>query len=267
MTCQRCDRTICPECMHQASVGVHCPECVQQNRQQVYTRSTLPGAQGLVTRALVGINVAVFAIAVAAWGSTIAGAGRAARDYGTWGPPISEFDEWWRIVSGGFLHSGLIHIGFNMYLLWQLGLRLEREMGEGRFLLAYMVSLLGGSFGAILLDPTVPVVGASGAVFGLIGVMVLFLRSRGIGLFDTGLGMLIVINAFLSFRSGVSLGGHAGGFATGLVIGAMFFGLNPGDGPVFGKDLRIPAAVTALFGVVLFAGSIWAASTWQSPIF
>lgn len=267
VSCQRCGRIICSECMNPASVGVHCPECVKGTAQRVYTPDTMPGARALVTRTLIAINLTVFAVAIATLGSTFQRAGEAGVDYGTWGPRIAEEGEWWRVISGGFLHSGVLHIAFNMYLLFQLGQRLERDLGERKFLLAYFVSLIGGSFGAILLQPSVPVVGASGAVFGLIGVTIFSLRSRGIGLFQTSLGMLVVINVFLSFRSGVSLGGHAGGLLVGLIIGVLFFGLNPGDGPLFGKNRTIPAAVTGLLGVALFVGALWAATTWNSPIF
>ena len=153
-----------------------------------------------------------------------------------------------------------------MYLLWQLGRQIERITGEVLFGAIYFVSLIGGSFGAILLDPAIPVVGASGAVFGLIGFMVFLLRSRGIGLFDTGLGFLIVINVLLSFRGGVSLGGHGGGLLTGFLLGALFFGLNQGDKPAIGGQ-KAQLIFSAILGAVLFAGAIFASSTWMSPLF
>lgn len=268
VSCQRCDRLICGDCMHQASVGVHCPECTKGTAQRVYTPSTLPGAQGLVTRTLVGINVAIFVASILLLGSTLTGIGRdASLNFATYGPAISESGDWWRIISGGFFHSGLIHIGFNMYLLWQLGQQIERVVGPKSYIAVYLTSLIGGSFGALLLDPDVRVVGASGAVFGLIGFTVFMYRSRGIGLFDTGLGFLIVMNILFSFRGGVSLGGHGGGFLFGLLLGALFFGLNPGDKRPLGGDEKKHIGVTAAIGVVAFAGAIWAASTWASPLF
>ena len=101
--------------MHQASVGVHCPECTKNNTQKVYNSRTVPGAQGIVTRSLVGVNVAIWFLTIAALGATISGAGTVFREYGTSGWPIANEGEVWRIVSGGFLHSGFIHLGFNMY--------------------------------------------------------------------------------------------------------------------------------------------------------
>ena len=267
VSCQRCDRLICPECMHSASVGVHCPECTKSTKQRVYTSQTLPGSQGLVTKTLVGINVGVWVLTIAALDATVSGAGFVGRDYGTWGPAIDVDNEIWRVFSGGFLHSGLLHIAFNMYLLWQLGQQIERVIGAPRFIAVYMASLLGGSFGALLLDPQVPVVGASGAVFGLIGFTVLMYRSRGIGIFDTGLGFLIVINALYSLRGGVSLGGHLGGFLVGVLLGALYFGVNQGDSPPLGGDSKKQIVVTSLVGVLMFAASLWAASTWTSPLF
>ena len=266
VTCQRCDRLICSQCMHQASVGVHCPECTKGASQKVYRADNLPGAQGTVTRALVGINVAVFLASIALLGATVSGAGQSGVDFGTWGPAITEDNEFWRIFTGGFMHSGILHIAFNMYLLWQLGQQLERVLGATKFLTVYFVALLGGSFGALLLDPAVPVVGASGAVFGLIGMTVLLYRSRGIGLFDTGLGFLIVINILYSFRGGVSLGGHAGGFIVGLILGAIYFGMNPGEGAMI-PDSKKQMLITGVLGVVLFAAAIFAASTWMNPLF
>ena len=265
--CQRCDRHVCADCRHQASVGVHCPECTKEaGTQKVYNTRNLPGSNGTVTKALVGINVAIFIIAIAALGSTTTGAGQAAADFGTWGPFIWEENEYWRVISGGFFHSGLIHIGFNMYLLWQLGQQIERVLGPLRYLAVYFVTLIGGSAGAILLDPDVPVVGASGAVFGLIGFTVFLYRSRGIGLFDTGLGFLIVINVLFSFRGGVSLGGHGGGLLIGMLLGILFYGFDMGLKPMI-KGEKAQLAVSGVVGAVLFVAAILASSTWMEPIF
>lgn len=260
VSCQRCGRTICPECMNQASVGVHCPECAQSTTQKVYTPRAMPGTVGLVTKSLVGINVAVWVGLIATTTATPSNAGAAFRDYGTWGPAIDLQNEWWRIVSGGFLHANLIHIGFNMYLLWQLGRQMERVVGGFDFALIYFTALLGGSFGAMLLEPAAAHGGASGAVFGLFGATALLYRSRGIGLFDTGLGMLIVLNLVLTFGfPGVSVGGHLGGFATGLVLGVAYFGINPGEGSILGRNAMAPRIVAVSLAVVLAVGAVLAA--------
>ena len=258
--CQRCDRHVCSECRHQASVGVHCLECAKgAGTQKIYNTRNLPGSQGLVTRGLVGANVAIFILTIVAFDATLDHAGTVGVDYGTWGLAIWESQEFWRLVSGGFLHSGVMHIGFNMYLLWQLGLQMERVVGPIRFGVIYLTSLLGGSFGAVLLDPHLPAVGASGAVFGLIGYTVFLYRSRGIGLFDTGLGFLIVINVLLSFRGGVSLGGHGGGLLTGFLLGVLFYGAGVGLKPMI-KGERLQLAVCAALSVVLFVAAVFASS-------
>ncbi|MGH2900739.1 MAG: rhomboid family intramembrane serine protease, partial [Solirubrobacteraceae bacterium] len=119
------------------------------------------------------------------------------------GPEIA-LGEWWRIVTSGFLHDnrlpmGLLHIGFNMYLLYYVGTLLEPTLGRARFVLAFFVAMLGGSLGALLLTPDKGTVGASGAVFGLIAVALLELRSRGIPPFRTELGTLLLLNLVITF--------------------------------------------------------------------
>ena len=126
--------------------------------------------------------------------------------------------ELFRLVSYGFLHASLIHIGFNMLLLWLLGSQLEMEFGSRRFLAVYFVSLVFGAFGALLLSPFALTVGASGAVYGLMGAFVVLMLARGVNPFKTGLGALLLLNLALSFvLPGVSLGGHLGGLFGGAL--------------------------------------------------
>ena len=134
--------------------------------------------------------------------------------------------DYWRLVSSGFLHSGPIHILFNMYLLWLLGNLLEPTLGSGRFTALYITALLWGAFGALVLSgPFDQTVGASGAVFGLMGAAAVEQRARGINPFQTDIGVLIVLNLILSFViSNVSIGGHIGGLAGGILVGIAFEG-------------------------------------------
>jgi membrane associated rhomboid family serine protease len=126
-------------------------------------------------------------------------------------------------VTSGFLHSGPIHILFNMYLLWILGNMLEPTLGSGRFAALYFTALLCGAFGALVVDPNSSTVGASGAVFGLMGAAAVELRSRGINPFKTDIGLLIVFNLVLSFvLSHISVGGHVGGLVGGVLVGVAF---------------------------------------------
>jgi len=133
-----------------------------------------------------------------------------------------EHGEWYRMVSGGFVHFGLLHIGMNMFLLYQLGKMLEPVLGSMRFGLVYFASLLGGSAGALLLTPDALTGGASGAVFGLMAAAVVGLGHRGINPWRTGLGTTFAINIVFTLAiPGVSVGGHFGGAFVGAICGAV----------------------------------------------
>jgi membrane associated rhomboid family serine protease len=139
----------------------------------------------------------------------------------TWGPLVAA-GEWWRLVTGGFLHGGLLHIGFNGYLLYQLGMMLEPSLGRSRFLAVYAAGLAGGSAGVMLLSWDAPTLGASGAVFGLMGAAMVLLRRRGINPWQTSIGSLVLLNLVITFViPRVSLGGHVGGLAGGALAAAM----------------------------------------------
>jgi len=141
------------------------------------------------------------------------------------GPAVAN-GEWYRLVSSGFVHYGLLHIGFNMLLLYQLGLILEPALGRLRFVALYFAALLAGSFGALLLSPIVLSAGASGAVFGLFGAAAVGLRQRGVKVMQTGIGALLVINLILTFAvPGISVGAHVGGLVGGALTG--WFMLHP----------------------------------------
>jgi len=210
-------------------------------------------------RVTVGIII-VCAVAFLASGSfgigTGGGGGRVFNDFALWGPAIDANNEYWRLVTGAFLHSGLLHIGFNMYLLWILGQMLEPTLGSGRFAALYVTALLWGSFGALLVTPNSPTVGASGAVFGLMGAAAVELRARGINPFKTDIGMLILFNLGLSFViSGISIGGHVGGLIGGALAG-MALGYADRH-----RQRGLGYAACAILSVVAIAGGIMAAGT------
>jgi membrane associated rhomboid family serine protease len=216
VSCSNCGNPICPDCMTPTPVGMRCPECAKQ-KTQVRNINTVRSTETNVTIALIVINVIAF---VASGQFSFGGASttRLFDDYALFGPSIAINDEYYRLVSGGFLHAGLIHIGFNMYLLWTLGQLLEPALGSVRFAGLYVVSLLAGSFGALLLDWDVQTVGASGAVFGLMGVAFFEMRARGIDPWQSGIGPLIAFNLVLSFAlSNISIGGHIGGLVGGSI--------------------------------------------------
>ena len=139
--------------------------------------------------------------------------------------------DYWRIVTAGFLHTGMIHLLFNMFGLYILGGLLEPAVGRLRFGIIYFVSLLAGSFGALLLEPTAPTVGASGAIFGLMGAAVVVMRNRGINPMESGLGLWIGLNLLITFTiPNISIGGHIGGLIGGAVAAVIMFDL-PRPGP------------------------------------
>jgi membrane associated rhomboid family serine protease len=209
-------------------VGMRCPECAKQ-------RTTVKRMRGLasvpqVTYALIAINVAAFL----AEGNLSINGGASNKVFSE-GALIGSLPnvpgvgvahgQWWRIVTGGFLHEGLLHIGFNMYVLYILGMQLEPTLGKVRFATIYAVSLLTGSLGALLVSPHAVTVGASGAVFGIMGAFAVEMRSRRIPLMQGGLGGvggLILINLVISFTlPGISWGGHVGGLIGGALAAAI----------------------------------------------
>lgn len=165
--------------------------------------------------------------------------------------------EWWRLITSGFLHGGALHLAFNMFALWNLGEALERVLGSVRFAAAYLATLLAGSFGVMLLSPNSVTVGASGAVFGLFGLLLMLQLSRSIPLRQTGLGMVLALNLGITFLiPNISIGGHLGGLAGGALIGLALFGLpRSGRQPsaVVGWAVIAAVALLATVGAVALA--------------
>ena len=132
--------------------------------------------------------------------------------------------EWYRMVSSGFVHFGILHVAMNMYILYQLGRMLEPALGSLKFGLVYFASMLAGSTGALLLTPDAFTGGASGAVFGIMAAAVVGMRQRGMNPLRTGLGATFAINIVFTLAiPGVSIGGHFGGALAGAVCGAVLF--------------------------------------------
>jgi membrane associated rhomboid family serine protease len=245
--------------MHQASVGFHCPECARSGRQRVVTGQSLMAVRPLVTLAIVAANVAVFLADLPSSSDGLDGLGRLARDGALYGPAVAGGD-WWRPITAGFVHAGLLHIGFNMFLLFQLGRLLEPAIKWWAFLVLYLLSLVGGSFLVLVLDPNSASVGASGAVFGLMGATFVAMRSRGIDPFRTGIGPLIVINLLLTFTiPGISIGGHIGGLVAGGVGGWLIWEWGPRLGARRGQF--VPVAVCGVLAVALYVGCLVVASS------
>ncbi|MDH6127635.1 rhomboid family intramembrane serine protease [Kitasatospora sp. GP82] len=229
ISCTRCGRPICPQCMVSASVGFHCPECVQGTRQQAQrtaarTRFGGPaGQQGaLVTRSLIGINLAVFLLTQYLSPQLKETLSLHSLVPPYWYEPYGVAagpGQWYRLVTAAFVHTGVLHVGMNMVSLWVLGPGLEQVLGRLRFVGLYAVSgLAGNAFAYLVSGGDLYSVGASGAIFGLLGATaVLFRVSR------TPLGPLmamLVFNLVITFSVPyIDWRAHVGGLVAGAVTG------------------------------------------------
>jgi membrane associated rhomboid family serine protease len=219
VSCSSCGRPICPDCMTPTPVGMRCPECANQRTRVVRGVGRADGyGQAPATFVLIAINVIVYLAEIASGSGGLGEQqGSLVGDYGLFGPSVAE-GEWYRLITSGFLHASLIHIGFNMLLLFLLGRLLEPALGTPRFLALYFASLLAGSFGALLLEPSSLGIGASGAIFGLAGAIFIIARGRGMDALAGEIGFLILFNLVFSFVSPrVSVGAHVGGLIGGVI--------------------------------------------------
>ena len=207
--------------------------------------------QSLITRTLIAINLLAFLATLFRGGSLSSGGGDVTIDFGLvgYGRVLSTFSidyvgvaegEWWRMVTGGFLHAGFIHLAFNMFLLWMLGSQLERILGATRYL----------------------TVGASGAVFGLMGATVIYQLRRGVSPWSNGIGTLLIINLIFTFaRPNISVGGHLGGLLGGLLIGWLIDEINKKRVAGY-LSFLVPLIITVALGF----SCIWASEYWYDPI-
>jgi membrane associated rhomboid family serine protease len=254
VSCSNCGRPICPDCMTTTPVGMRCPECASQRTKVVRLRemAKLPR----VTYALIAINVVVFLTEQGQF--TLAGTGIYGKvinegflDRAT----ISEGHQYWRLLSSGFLHENFIHIGFNMYLLYVLGLMLEPAIGSLRFGVIYFTALLVGSFGVVFATAN-PSLGASGAIFGLMGAAVVELRARGLSVQQSGIGGLIVINLIFSFTfANISVGAHIGGLIGGFLAGLAIRAADNRKLPALGLLACLLLSAAAVFAAIAVAGA------------
>ncbi|TQK53058.1 membrane associated rhomboid family serine protease [Streptomyces sp. SLBN-118] len=229
ISCTRCDRPICPECMVSASVGFQCPECVRSgsgtghgpaaNRPRTVAGGAVAASPHLVTKILMAINLAVFVAALAS--------DRVVSDLALiaqWPPaPFVPVDgvaegEWYRLFTSMFLHQQIWHIAFNMLGLWWLGGPLEQALGRIRYLVLYLLSGLAGSALTYLLEaPDKASLGASGAIFGLLGATAVLMRRLNYDM--RPVIALLALNLLFTFTwSGIAWEAHVGGLAAGTAI-------------------------------------------------
>jgi membrane associated rhomboid family serine protease len=239
--------------MHEASVGHQCPECVAEGRRTSRPARTAfggsqAGAHGYVTITLIAINVFMAIVAViSARSASALGGGGFAGAFGSvtplheWGALIPQkaplvdpsdnhivgyvygvaYGDYYRLFTSMFLHYGLLHLLMNMWALWVLGRVLEAVLGPARFLALYLLSGLGGGVAVCLFgSQEAPTAGASGAIFGLFGALIIVLRRlrRSVA----GIVPILVINLIFtfSFSQVISVAGHLGGLIMGAIVAA-----------------------------------------------
>jgi membrane associated rhomboid family serine protease len=253
--CQRCGRPICGQCQTLAPVGVHCPECVREARGSVASSARPLGrrfanavrptsGRPIVTYTIIGLNVLVFILELLT-GNPIMGNGSGAVADALAFYPGAILSSPWTIITSAFVHANLIHIGVNMYSLYVLGVPLERFLGRGRFIALYLIGAIGGSVGVEFFS-TGGAIGASGAIFALLGTLILF--SRRLGFSPTWLIVIGVVNLVYGFVDpSISWQAHVGGLATGLLIGALFMYTRT----VRRGGLQIAGLVALLFALVI----------------
>ncbi len=235
VSCQRCRRPVCPECQRPAPVGVQCVDCVRDAARTVRPARTVFGGRTsdgnpVVTKAIIGVCVVVYILQLL----------RPATTDDLAFVPVVGWHEPWRALTGAFLHSPstVLHLGLNMLMLWQIGPYLESLLGRARFLALYLVSAVGGSAGVMLLAAAprailvtaaeaakygawaTPVVGASGAVFGLFGALLVL--NRHLGRSSTALYAVLGVNIVFGFvYPGISWQAHVGGLVTGVAVAGV----------------------------------------------
>ncbi|WP_394769499.1 rhomboid family intramembrane serine protease [Lacisediminihabitans sp.] len=244
--CQRCGRTICPECQTVAAVGVHCPECVKEARQSaprtrpaIVTSMRRAGRSDspLVTYSIIAVCVIVF-VAEQFLGGTGGAVFQSLVAYG----PLT-ITEPWRLLTSIFVHLSILHLLFNMYSLFIFGPILERLLGRGRFAALFFLSGLGGSVAVLLIAPAIPVAGASGAIFGLLGAF--FVIQRHLGGNNVQLLIVIALNLVIGFVvPNIAWQAHVGGLIVGAAVALIF---------VRTRDRKQRVLQFALLGVTLIA--------------
>jgi membrane associated rhomboid family serine protease len=231
--CGRCDRSICPECMVSAAVGFQCPECLRDAGKTVRAPRTVLGGTvsaqaqtGQVTKILIGINVLVFLLATMI-GSTFVDrlflVGKVGFVDSVGGPIGVANGDWYRLLSSVFLHQMLMHLVFNMLALWFLGPPLEAVLGRLRFASLYLLCGLAGSAASYAFNvPTQPSLGASGAVFGLFGALLVIGRKLRYDVRTLAIVLVANLAFGFVFATYIDWRAHLGGLAAGVVLGFAF---------------------------------------------
>jgi membrane associated rhomboid family serine protease len=262
VTCSECGRPICPDCMVFAPVGIRCPDHSgqPQGAAKVSTRvrrASYEGTGAIVTKALVAINVGIYLLALG-MGGNVNGTGNEIYNNGVLAAPFVDQGDWWRLITAAFLHYGPLHLLLNMLALWWFGSAVEMVLGRGRYLLLYVVSGLAGSAGALIFDPNALTVGASGAIFGILGAAFV-LERQGTYVLGGGALSIIVLNVVFTFAiPGISIGGHLGGLVGGI-LGTLALSRFGRGHAVYGRPGLLGVAGLLGIGVLSVVVAFWAA--------
>ena len=260
--CQRCARTICGECQTPAAVGVICPECLkeqQRNRTPAQRRAHRRWGRGggVVAATSGGTRGMLWIFVLTAVAFLVDWAGRTVgfslnqwlQFVAPWLYPQFGYFEPWRAVTVALTHASFMHVFLNMLSLWMIGRVLEPMLGTARFVTTYVLCAAGGSAAAALLSFGTPVVGASGAVFGLFGALIVMARHIGANM--TGMLIVLGINLVLGFipGAGISWQSHVGGLLVGALVGLVFTRTRRADQQVRQRVLLgvIAAGIVAVF--------------------
>lgn len=244
VSCSDCGRGICPDCMTYGPVGIRCPDhagvggATSPPRRAARSASrTLSSYGPFVTFILIGANVAVFLLQLVMGAGLSPGSGWVFENGVLYGPLVGE-GEWWRLITSAFLHANLLHLGMNMLVLWIIGPPLESYFGHARYGLLYVVAALAGAAGALVWSPNAVTVGASGAIWGIMGAALL-LEARRIYVFGGQAMGLVIFNLAITFLiPGISIGGHVGGLIGGALCALAV------------SSVRTPALAVLAMGLV-----------------
>jgi len=268
VSCSECGRGICPDCMRFAPVGIRCPE---HSGEAQGARRVVQGVQkrsarnpGLVTKTLIGINVGIYLLQLAGGASMNANSGWIFEHFALFIERIDSSGavvglaegEWYRLLTAAFLHYGPIHLAMNMLALWWIGRPLEDWLGPVRYLLLYLVAGIAGSAGALIASPDAVTVGASGAIFGILGAAIVLERQQTYVLGGSAITLLVVNLAFTFAVPGISIGGHLGGLAGGAlaILALSQFGKRSA---VYSRIDVVSLASIAAVGVLSVAVAYW----------
>ncbi len=264
MSLQRCAACgqVFESSLGDSSPSLNCPACDRQHAQTIRT-SLPPPPQTLsqpsfpITIALIAASVLVFAVMVLRGVSAIAPTPQQAIAFGADFGPLTLGGEWWRLLTSMFVHFGFIHLGLNMWCLWNLGRAAEQLLGRFSYLLAYLGSGIFGSIASVYWHPRVAGAGASGAIFGLAGVLVSFVYLKKTPAhLQINRKMLSSLGSFIAYNllfgaaiPGISNAAHIGGLVMGLVVGALLPSASA-DEPSRRSRLSLVVAITAIVLIV-----------------